>query len=354
MQEIPKILIIRLSSIGDIVLASPLIRVVRAAYPKAQIDFLVKSEYAELARFNPNLSSIIELKTSEHAELQALRDRIRRDQYDVVLDIHNSLRSRYIRMFSGAHRTLVVDKRVFSRLLLVRFKWNLYKSVVSVADRYLETGQSLGIDVDQKGLEIFIPDGTMFSVASMMSKLKLERYNIVVGFAPTAKHATKQWPIERFVELGTNLAKEFQTKVLILGGKEDAEYCGDIAQMVNSQCNGSVAESFAGRFTLLETAAAIGFCDAVVCNDTGVMHLAAAMQRKIVAIFGSSVREFGFFPLGSETIVVENNNLRCRPCSHVGLDRCPKGHFRCMNDIHVTEVLGAFRQVLQSSYQRVS
>lgn len=153
MHDVHKILIIRFSSIGDIVLASPLIRGLRAAYPEALIDFLVKSRYAELVRSNPQLSSVIELKTNELRELRVLRKKIRREQYDVVVDIHNSLRSRCVRLFSGARSTVVVNKRVFARMLLVKWKWNVYGRPVSVADRYLETVSPIGVTNDRKGLE---------------------------------------------------------------------------------------------------------------------------------------------------------------------------------------------------------
>ena len=341
MQQFDKILIIRFSSIGDIVLASPLIRVLRAAYPKAQIDFLVKSEYTELVRFSHHLSTVIELRTSDREELQTLKKRIRNERYDVIFDIHNSLRSRYLRMFSRAARVSVIDKRVLARFFLVKSKWNFYDRIVSVADRYLETAQKFGITDDGKGLEIFIPDETLFSVSSTIGKFKLERYNTVLGLAPTSKHFTKRWQSERFVELGVKFAKEQHAKIFIFGGKSDAEYCGDMAQMINAAAGATAAESFAGKFSLLETVAALEFCDVVVSNDTGVMHLAAAKQRKVVAVFGSTVGELGFFPYGTETIVVEKKTLECRPCSHIGLANCPEGHFKCMKEITVDEVMHA-------------
>ena len=346
MNEVRKILIIRFSSIGDVVLASSLIRGLRTAYPRAQIDFLVKSHYADLVRFNHHLSSVIELEPPERDAPKTLCKRIRDERYDVIVDIHNSLRSRYLRLFSRANLIVVVSKRVVARFLLVKFKWNFYRRVVSVADRYLEAAKSLGVSSDGKGMELFIPDQTASSVASMLGKFRLERYDIVVGCAPAARHFTKRWPMERFVNLGVQFARDYRAKILIFGGPEDAEYCGDIAQMINTSFGGNIAESFAGKFSLLETAAALAFCDIVVSNDTGVMHLAAAQQRKVVAIFGSTVREFGFFPYGTEHCVVENKELRCRPCSHIGSKQCPQGHFKCMKDITVDEVLTAAKELL--------
>lgn len=351
MRDLQKILIIRLSSIGDIVLASPLVRAVRTKYPAAQIDFLAKSEFAELVRFSHHLSTVIELQTADRRELKDLKKRIHEEHYDVILDIHNSLRSRYLRIFSGAKVVEVVKKRVVERFFLVNSKLNFYDRIIPVAERYLESARRIGITDDGKGLELFIPDETMFAVSSALSKFRLERYDTVIGFAPAAKHYTKRWPQERFVELGVLCAKERKAKILIFGGKEDVEYCGDIAQMINTASGSGVAETFAGRFSLLETAAALDSCDVIVCNDTGVMHLGAARQRKIVAVFGSTVREFGFFPYGTESIVMESKGLSCRPCSHIGLEQCPKGHFKCMKNVIVHDVMKATRQLVNNAEQ---
>ncbi|MBI3764982.1 MAG: glycosyltransferase family 9 protein [Ignavibacteriales bacterium] len=348
MHNFNNILIIRFGSLGDIILASPLIRVVRAAYPLAHINFLVKSQYAELLKCNPYLSSIIELKTSGDEELKNLKKSIQATRYDLILDIHNSLRSQRLRFFSHARRIRVVNKRVMRRFALVHLKRNYYKNLVSVADRYLETVRSFGIKDDGQGLEVFVPDETISSVRATMSKYKLEKYDIVIGLAPAAQHFTKRWPQERFVEFGVQAAKAWRIKILIFGSREERDYCGDIAQMINARAGSSLAESLAGTFSLLETAAALDFCTVVVSNDTGIMHLAAARKRKVVGIFGSTVRELGFFPYGTRSVVVENKGLGCRPCSHIGLDHCPEGHFRCMLDIHAGEVVSAMENMLNS------
>lgn len=342
-----KILIIRLSSFGDIVLSSPLVRILRALYPDALIDYLVKAEFAELLKFNPNLSAVYELTSSDWSELRSLKKKIRRERYDIILDLHNSLRSRYLRMFSRAGRTGVINKRVLVRFFLVNLKRNYYKKVVPVPIRYLETAACLGAADDGKGLEIFLPEDSLTMVRSLMSRYNLEQYENVFGLAPAAKHLTKRWPQEKFVELGVLLGKMKSTKLLLFGGREDSDYCGDIAQMINAELKASAAESLAGKISLLESAAALDFCSLVVTNDTGIMHLASARKRKTVAIFGSTVREFGFFPFGTESSVIENKGLYCRPCSHIGLGRCPEGHFKCMQDIEASAVLAAVEGMMK-------
>jgi heptosyltransferase-2 len=340
MSDPQNILIIRLSSLGDIILASPLIRILRSKYPAAQIDLLVKPQYAEVMRSNPHLSTIIELS----GDLAPLGARLCASRYDLLIDIHNSLRSRYLRWRAHPRAVRVVNKYALRRFLLVHFKWNLYRGVIPVAERYLAAGGNLLND--GLGLEVFLPDQVGAAVSARLSSTRLETADRVIGFAPTARHFTKRWPPERFVELGVQLARARKVKILLFGGRDEADYCGDIAQMINASLGSAVAESVAGKFSLLETAAAFDRCHLVVSNDTGLMHLAAARRRKVVAIFGSSVREFGFLPYGTEHTLLEAAGVACRPCSHVGRATCPKGHFRCMKEIQVAEVAAAAEQLL--------
>ncbi len=341
MHAINKILLIRFSSLGDIVLASPLVRIVRRSYPSARIDFLLKSGYVDLFNYNPHLSGVMTLATSGKEELKALRRRIRDERYDVILDLQNSLRSRALRSFSGARMVRTIDKRIVRRFCLVNLKKNFYRTVVPVPDRYLETARSLGVKDDGEGLEIFVPEDVVNTVRATMDRCRLDRFEEVIGLAPAARHRTKRWLPERFVETGIRCAKEFRSKILLFGGKEDQEFCGDCVQMINNAAGGTVAESCAGQLSLLEMTEALGYCRLVITNDTGIMHLAAARRRKIIAIFGPTVREFGFLPYRTESVVVERKGLYCRPCSHIGLEQCPEGHFRCMRDISADEVVSA-------------
>ena len=339
-----KILIIRFSSLGDVLLATPLIRVLRTAYPHAQIDFLVKSGYADVLRTNPYLSSVIELTTAGYANVRTVKHHIRTSRYDLILDIHNSLRSRYMRSFSHAKTIRVVRKRALARFFLVRFKWNFYRDDISVADRYLETVHSYGLRNDGKGLDVFIPE-TVVTSSTVQNYDSDDKEILIVGIVPTARHFTKRWPAERFIDLGMRCATSRKTRLLIFGSSEEEEYCKNIAQAINAQSSSVVAENLAGKLTLLETAAIFDRCSAIVTNDTGLMHLAAARKGKVVAIFGSTVRELGFFPYGTDAIVVENHGLSCRPCTSNGLPECPRGHFQCMKGIETKEVIAALEKM---------
>lgn len=352
MKALPnKTVIFRLSSIGDIVLASPMVRALRSAVgPKARIDFVVKKEFAELVRSNHHLSVVHELDASEgFSGLHNLATALRAERYDLAVDIHNNLRTKYLRLVAAPKEAVIINKRMWARWQLVKFKRNVYSAIVSVADRYLETLQPFGINDDGKGLEIFIPDEIQFGISSKLAAMRLSKFNKVIGLCPGAKHFTKRWQKEKFAELGIRLAQEFGAKILIFGGNDDKGDCAFVASSINNAARENSAADFSGEFSLLETAAALEFCDVVVTNDTGLMHLAAAKQRPVVAIFGSTVAEFGFFPYGTKSIVIENNELHCRPCSHIGRASCPKGHFKCMADIHVDEVRLAVEQLIMET-----
>lgn len=347
MYSLEKILIIRFSSLGDIILTSPLIRALRKTFPEAQIDFLVKSEYANIVKFNPNISSVIELKSDDRSELKWLKQKIRRIRYDLIVDVHNSLRSRFIRCFSKARYKVVVNKRVFRRFLFVKFKINLYRDYLPIAERYLETVEKFGVKKDDYGLEIYLPEDTKNYVSTISNQIVSTKRNVIIGLVPTARHFTKRWLYERFAELGVEIVRKYQSTILIFGSKEEHDYCEDITQMINARSETNSAVNYAGKLTVLEIAAMFDVCNLIITNDSGLMHLAAARKRKIVAIFGSTVKEFGFFPYGTSSIVVENKNLSCRPCSHIGLAKCPKEHFRCMKEIQVKEVLNAVQSLLE-------
>jgi lipopolysaccharide heptosyltransferase II len=354
-----KTLVIRFSSIGDIVLVSPLLRVLRKKFPSAQIDFVTKKEYAELVRYNRNVNFTFEFDAAPgFGGLYHLKEKIRREQYDCILDIHGSLRSRYLRTAAGAKRVMTINKRIARRTMLVNFKKNFYRDTVSVADRYIEPLRVFGIENDGEGLELFIPDNVAFGTAGKMAPLNLNRFEKTVGICPSAKHETKRWPQERFAEAASRLAMDHDAKVLLFGGASDKAVCGWIAQAVNATCRRDTAADLSGSLTLLETAAAMEFCDVIVTNDSGLMHVASAMKKNIVAIFGSTVKEFGFFPVGGNAVVLERPGLPCRPCSHIGRDKCPEGHFKCMNEIRVEDVVrsaaGFIRKAGSSSGKTIS
>lgn len=346
-ESLHKTLIIRFSSIGDIVLSSLLVRTLRDRFPEAEIDYLVKSEYADLVRHNPHLSHVLEF--SQVDELSEHRQRIRNAGYDVIIDIHDSLRSRYLCL--GHANVVRINKRKLARFLLVRMKLNVYDAFggsPSVAERYLETVEPLGVKNDGKGLELFLGDGEVGCVSAVLKESGVSDGIPFIGICPTSRHFNKMWAAEGFAEAGAKLAHDHSCPVVVFGSTEESERCAEVAEMIEKRQPQVQVLNLAGRLSLLETAAVMDRCSVIISNDSGLMHIAAARKRKVLAVFGPTVKELGFFPYGTVSTVVEHKSLSCRPCTHIGLPHCPLGHFKCMKEISPGVVLAAAEQILRN------
>ncbi len=345
---IGKTLIIRFSSVGDIVLSSPLVRLLRRRFPAAVIDYLVKSEFSDLVRHSPHCSGILEFpREGGLRDLLALRRRIAARRYDLIVDLHGSIRSRIV--CAGARRVVRIRKRKIARFLLVRFKRDVYAwfgGSPPVALRYLETVRAYGIEDDGEGLELAVPPGTGERAELLAAEAGLPPGVPVIGVCPSARHATKIWPADRFAAVAAELASAYDAPVVLFGSEEETGRCASVARAVMTTRPRTAVSNLAGRLSLPETAALMDRCLIVLTNDSGLMHVAAARKRPVVALFGSTVCQLGFFPWGTPGAVVEHPALRCRPCTHIGRSSCPLGHFRCMEDIPPERVLQAARALL--------
>ena len=336
-----KTLVIRFSSVGDIVLSSPLIRELRQRDPQAQVDFLIKDAYADLVRHNPHLTNIVTPGRDRGLKpLLRLRKEIRRRRYDTVLDIHGSLRSRFLTF--GLRGVRRINKRIIARAVLVHFKRDIYPlfgGSPGVAERYLETMPPPRVVHDDLALDLFVPTAAQERARALLDATGIGTDAGTVGICPSARHFTKVWPEDRFISVAVSLARRWHAPVVVFGGSDDRDRCGMIARKIAEESPGTRIADFSGTTTLLETAAIMDFCRVVVTNDSGLMHVAAARKRPVVAVFGSTVRQLGFFPVGTQHRVVENLHLSCRPCSHIGRSACPRKHFRCMLDVSPQQVL---------------
>ncbi len=299
--QIKKILIIRLSSLGDVILTEPLCRALREKYPDGQIDFLVKKEFAEVVSLFGSISNV--LISNEHEP---------QGDYDVVLDLHNVLRSMRIRRNFGG-KVYVVHKRTFKRWLLVKFKINLLKNTPDIIGRYFETARELGVVDSGNAPRIDLPNITKQKRAAI---------------CPGAKHWNKRWLPERFAEVAKELATQGY-EVEIHGSASESS----IAEAVISQAGIANISNKCGKYSLTELAQRLGECEVAITNDSGLMHLANAVGTRTISIFGPTVGEFGFHPRSKDAIIFENHNLSCRPCTTIGSDSCPKGHFECMKGV---------------------
>ena len=324
--KLKKILIIRLSSIGDILLTTPLIRSLKKQNPAIQIDFLLKEEFYELVQNNPHITNIH--KYTKHSfEKQILINALIANTYELVIDLQNNLRSREITRPLHC-RILRFKKNSINKFLLVHFKINKLKEAPQIPVRYAEAA---GVELDIEGLDFFTdnePD----------PKLKTdEKY---IGLCPGAKHFTKRWPKEYFIELGNRL-ESTGYKVVFFGGLEEVELCSEMENQIKNALN-------LCNTNILQVGSDMKMCRAIYTNDSGLMHLASAVKVPVIAFFGSTVKEFGFYPYKAKSIELENRNLSCRPCTHIGRKSCPKIHFKCMKEIKPELAFNNLQNLLMS------
>jgi len=323
-----KILVIRLSSMGDILLSTPLLRQIKAKYGKSEIDFVVKKRFADLLRFNPHISTLIEFDDEDKKkDIRAIWKQLRTTRYHAVLDLHNNWRSNYLRLGLKAEHKNHICKDKFRQICLVYGRKNKYKTVTPIPLRYLMVGKDLEIADDGKGLEIYWDAGSETEIRDQLKEKNFDSESkSYVCIAPGAGFFTKRWPAEYFQSLVRMIQHNYGNKIIILGGAADhylhAVFPSD-ARLLN----------LAGEIKLLHSAFILSRARALVVNDTGLMHMATAVNIPVVSIFGSTVEELGFFPFRGKSAVVQNENLYCRPCSHIGRKTCPEKHFRCMREI---------------------
>ena len=329
-----KKLLIRLSSAGDVLLTTPLLKLLRQTEPDSETHFVVKSQYADLIRCNPNVNVVhLVQDDADIHNLENLRRTLIAEHFDTTLDLHNNFRSVYLRK-KTAENVRVIDKDIFKRAILVGTKVNLYSNIRSTALKYAQAYDRSISKVPAP--EIFFPKGIVEKIDRLW-KAAGAGGEQAVFLCPGANHFTKRWPVEYWSLLARKVSAF--SRVALAGGKADSGDCNLIKKS-------SGALDFSGELSLIESVALLRHASVVVTNDSFLMHAANALGKKIVAIFGSSVREFGFFPYGVKNEVLEVSGLKCRPCSHVGRESCPKGHFKCMLEINPDSVLEAVKSLL--------
>ena len=313
-----KILIIRFSSIGDIVLTTPVIRCLKSQLPEAEIHYPTKKQNQSLLQENPFLTRTW-LYEKNFNELLPL---IKAEKFDFIVDLHKNFRSLYVlfhlRRPYGTFNKLNLKKWIIVNLRIDRLPR------IHIVDRYFAAVKSLGIVNDQKGLDYFIPSGEEVDL-SLLPELFRQGF---IAFIIGGKHTTKIFPEDKVVEVCRNVSRP----VILLGGKEDAERGRRIEQLA-----GSSVFNACGRFSINQSASLIRQSDKVITNDTGLMHITAAFGKTILSIWGNTIPEFGMVPYldGKENAIsriFEVKDLSCRPCSKIGFEKCPKGHFRCMKE----------------------
>ena len=331
---VPNVLAVRFSSIGDILLTTPLLRAIRHSHPGARITVLTKREYVPLLSHNPNVNLVLGLAQSR--SLLSLASELRADGYTHLLDLHDNLRSRALRILVPGKWTTYPKHRL-ARAWLIRVKRNRYRDRRPIAERYFSAARDLGVKPDGCPPDFFLGPEAGEQVFDWLRTVGLEHEPNVVALAPGAAHATKRWPIEHWHALvARNL--ESGSAVVIVGGPGDEDLGASLAK----QGSGRVLNA-AGRFGLQGTGALLQRARVLVSGDTGVMHMATAVGTPVVSLFGPTVEAFGFFPYSRQASVLELP-LPCRPCTTQGSSRCPLGHHRCMIDLQPSVVYETLRR----------
>jgi lipopolysaccharide heptosyltransferase II len=339
---IGKILIIRLSSIGDIILTTPLLRSVRNTYPDARITYVTKKQFTSLLADSPYIHELIAFdKADGFRGLRGIKRQLKKQHFDVYLDIHKNWRSRYLRIGLGVKLAGTYPKYIIRRTLLVRLKLNLYRHIQPVYLRYFQAARKLGVQYDGKGTEIQVSQAATATVRDLLTARGYGFDRPLVIICPGATYFNKRWKSDGFVETARHLIREKSAFVVVHGGREDAALCHEIAEGINSG-----AVNMAGTLGLSESAALLGLSSLVIANDSGLLHLAQSQKRPVIGIYGSTTRELGFFPLEGNSVAVEAP-VPCRPCTPKGLNYCPKTHFHCMNHITADRVIAAALPFLQ-------
>lgn len=316
-------MIIRFSSIGDIVLTTPVARCIKTQLKGCEVQYLTKKSYVGILQSNPNIDKVWALDGKIDALIKALKA----EQFDQIIDLHNNLRSKIVKFRLGVPSTSF-HKLNLRKWVLVNLKKNILPPI-HIVDRYLQTAAVLGVKNDHKGLDYFIPKADEVDISTLPANFQ-QGY---IAFAIGAQHATKRLTPSKIIDICKGIAQP----ILLLGGKEDSA-AGDFIENVV----GTTVFNACGKFNLNQSASIVRQAKKLITHDTGLMHIAAAFDKEIISIWGNTVPEFGMYPYQvSKSHIVEVKGLSCRPCSKIGYQKCPKGHFKCMNDINLHTIINS-------------
>lgn len=342
---IRKILAVRFTSIGDLVLTTPFFREAKRVFPRAEIHFITAKEFASLFAGNPHIDRLIPYaRIDDRAEMRRLAAQIKQEDYDLVFDLHRSLRSRRLLLKAlgpWPQHLNFVDKRSLKRnLLLSPLKVNRFKGLQPQREEYLKLLAPYAQGQELSGAtELFPSASDAKQVDTILAELGLEGKSLV-ALGPSASFPLKCWPRESFLQLGLKLAA-LDKAVVLLGGPGDEE-----PKWIASK-SGNQLHNLAGRLSLLQSAELLRRSELAISNDSAIVHFAEAMKTPVVAFFGPTVQEFGFAPFLEHSRVLERTDLPCRPCSRNGKGRCKyREELACLTGISVDEALQAASEVL--------
>ena len=309
-----KILILRLSSIGDIVLTQPVAKVLREIYPDATIDYLSKESYVGIVEAFGCIDTIHIWKNKRN-----ILKKLRKQKYDLIIDLHSKLNTFIIKSLIRGKKTLTYNKKHYLRKKIV--KKITGKSIVSTVDLYLSALKKIGITKTVEYPKLY-PD--------KLKKNSLEKRfpgKKLIGIFPGALHFTKMYPLEKLANFIDSVPSKWNCKFIILGSKSERLLSAELQENTKAQLL-----DICGEFNISQLISVINNMDVIISNDSGPMHIAAALSKSQIALFGATHPRLGFAPLNKKADIIFSN-ISCQPCSLHGSAICPKGHFLCMNSI---------------------
>lgn len=326
-----KVLVLRFSSIGDIVLISPLLRCLKEQVKDVRIHVATKEVFGDLVRYAPQVEKVHELKTSPTGDgSTTLIEQLRAEKFDAVIDLHHNLRTARVKRALGV-QAWSFPKLNIEKWLMVNFKIDRLPEL-HIVDRYLSTVAHLGVRNDQQGLELHIPPEREVSLSTLPTPHQQGYTALAIG----AAHATKRLPPHKLIEL----AALIEGPIVLIGGPGDRE----VARAIVSATGARVFDA-TGQYDILGSASLIRQARRVIAHDSGAMHIACAFNRPVMSVWGNTIPAFGmgpYIPRHPERAGIAQVEVGCRPCSKIGHDRCPQGHFRCMEQQDLRAIATAF------------
>ena len=331
-----EILVVRLSSIGGVLLTTPLLRALRHRHPEARLTVLTDERYAPLLKHNPNVDQVAGV--GPNASLWAWARSLRQHEFGCLLDLEGSVQSRLLRrLVPGRWRR--AERRWLAERVLIHTKRNLFAEAPSDAERYFTAAKDLDVVPDGLPVEFCLSEAADAEATKWLDQAGIRVDGPLVAFAPGALAATLRWPADFWVDLITRVT-DTGADAVVVGGHGDATLATDIAVR-----SGARAASSAGLLSLQGTGAILKRAQAVITGDSGTLHMATGVGTPVVALFGPTVREFGRFPYQAHATVVERD-LPCRPCSRRGGHTCPLQHHDCLRSIEPQNVFHVLARVL--------
>jgi len=341
------ILLIRFSSLGDLVLTTPIYRELRKINPDSRLTLLTSEGFGRVLENNPHLDEIIYHHRKEtRNDLEKLIDQLRLQKFDLIYDIHNSLRSRWIGWQLKRHAPKpehwLIEKRTLARELQIRFGWGQFFNGKSQREQWLEPLRRHHTGALSTKTELFPSIADKNYVKAWLNQNDLQDKPFVC-IGASASFPLKCWPLQNFKQLIENIIQSGISVVLVgTNGEIETE---ELAEYFRGSQNVFCA---AGMFTILQSAALLEMANAVVANDTSIIHLAEAMRTPSIALFGPTVKEFGYAPMLAQSRLIETDlALRCRPCSRTGKGTCKNRDQQiCMYSISTQKVWDAAQLLL--------